>query len=865
MLDFEIEGVKFVEKFYIMQNTSFDALLGNDFFHKHFGNIDYDTDKFTFKKDKIEARISTTMTQKTANQLCTMFSTNSLPLTSQVETIIPPKHEMLLNCVLPVAKRKEYQCKFGEIKSTENLFSTHGCITSNGFTYLKTKGRQNLLVMNTTSKPVRVQRGTVIAHYIPTTPYEYCHKGEGTHIDLTTLMSTKTLQSLNNMKSTQDIEVTEPTGSDIHTEDTKSQTTGTDYTTAGGFRDIQPAEQIKDFTKEEIEQLFQQEGLKDLLPNIKKSAMHVPGEPTDEQIQRLLQLLAKRREIFSKDVKKPTHVKHYSVSIPHFGEPTVEKIRPYTAIEVEQWKKHVQQLMESGTVEYSNSPWRSASFLVKKPSGGYRFVTDYRKANLQVPKMHWPLVRVDSALSALGNATIVSSCDANSAYHQIPLRSETDKQWTSFAGPTCQLQYTTLPQGYRNSVSEYSKFTSVILGELQWQCCLTYLDDFLIWSENFDQHIKDLDRVFCRLEYYGVQLSPAKSVFCQKQLPYLGHVIEPGIGIKPNPKLVQAIADIPPPTTRKQLSTFLQKVSFYRKMIPTYNKLVSPLQNLMNTSTWPRTGMNKDQTECFETIKKCLTTTPILTIPDLTPNSNPFYVITDACKDGVAGILMQKKEDNKLHPIMYASRVTEKHEKERYTTYQLEMAAIVWSMEVFKPYLRHKSIPFTLRTDCRSLCWLMKSEASYATKWIWKISEFDFKVEYIKGSHNPADLPSRMPLDVQQGYFSEIPIEPLYCEKHNTLMQYIIDNVNSRIKNKLKDNEINTSTEHDLHQQISSLNTFQSVESIVLELQKKMKQIDKSSKVIKRAIKLSCQNTTQKQLQHQQIKKILHKNLKKRT
>ena len=260
--------------------------------------------------------------------------------------------------------------------------------------------------------------------------------------------------------------------------------------------------------------------------------MHIPGQPTNEQMDRLKQILAKRRAVFSTDTNKPIHVKHYTTTIPHNNKPTYERIRTYTAIEVQEWKKHVTQLLDSGTVEYSTSPWRSSSFLVKKPSGdGYRFVTDYRKANMmQVPRQHWPLVRVDAALSALGNAKVISSCDANAAYHQIPLGDESSKEFTSFVGPTCQLQYTTLPQGYKNSVSEYSKFTSTILGELQWQCCLTYLDDFLIWSADYDTHLEDLDKVFCRLEYYGVQLSPKKTLLCRKELPYLGHdVIEPGV------------------------------------------------------------------------------------------------------------------------------------------------------------------------------------------------------------------------------------------------------------------------------------------------------------------------------------------------
>ena len=175
------------------------------------------------------------------------------------------------------------------------------------------------------------------------------------------------------------------------------------------------------------------------MPNLELQDMAAPEPLTEAQLHQLKQLIAKRVKCWSVNDTKPVHVKHYSVKIPHDNNPCVERLRPYTAQEVQVWKDYVAELRNNGTVEDSTSPWRSASFLVKKPSGGFRFVTDYRKANAHVPRMHWPLIRIDSALSALGNASVISSMDANSAYHQIPLANESSKEWTSFAGPTCQL------------------------------------------------------------------------------------------------------------------------------------------------------------------------------------------------------------------------------------------------------------------------------------------------------------------------------------------------------------------------------------------------------------------------------------------
>ena len=136
---------------------------------------------------------------------------------------------------------------------------------------------------------------------------------------------------------------------------------------------------------------------------------------------------------------------------------------------------------------------------------------------------------------------------------------------------------------------------------------------------------------------------------------------------------------------------------------------------------------------------------------------------------------MQNGKDNTLHPISYISRMTDEKEKLRYTTYQLEMSAIVWALSVFKPYLRHKNVPFTLRTDCQSLCWLLKTDHDTTVKkWILQLTEFNFQIEYIKGKDNPADLLSRSPLPVPQGCFLEQPMEPLYSEDHDNLMSWII-------------------------------------------------------------------------------------------
>ena len=820
-LSFHIGHTMFTEKFYIMTKTTFDIILGAGFQHKHGTNLCFSRQVMTINKNKSTKKgVETPMFDK--NEIVRQECGYSLHTTEQI--VLEPDYQAYVETRLPKKMRQALCGKFGEIAQPPDLLSSSGCATARGFGYMNKGGQFMIKIMNATGEKVCIPKGTRVGIFTPKSETQFTPQGGGIAIEPTELREgTKTTQGDKDLdeKYTQWCHKmrTEQIHDEIYTKNADQHIQGKHVGTPDeqDTESIIPAKEMRDFTETELEEIFAQPGLKDL-PPFDPSAMSVPGTPTQEQMQRLKQLVAKRRNIFSTDESKPRLVKHYSVFIAHDGKPVVERIRPYTAEEVKVWKEYVQKLLDNGTVEYSDSPWRSASFLVRKPNGGFRFVTDYRKANAHVQKLHWPLMRIDSAISALGNANVISSADANQAYHQIPLADEESKKFTSFAGPTSQLQYRTLPQGYKNSVSEYTKFTSYILGNLLWECCLTYLDDFLIWSKDFDTHIEDLDKVFRRIEYYGVQFSPKKTLFCRKELPYLGFIVMPGKGMKANPKKVKAIVDLKKPTNKKELGTFLQSAGFYRKMIPLYNSLTAPLRNLYNEKRWPRGGMNEEQTQCWEDLRTCFLKEPILAIPDCSPHENPFYVFTDASKQGLGAILMQKGKDNKLHPVSYASRMTESKEKQRYNTYQLEMAAIIWALQVFKPYLRHKAVPFILKTDCKSLLWLMTTDHdTNIKKWIFTLAEFDFKIEYLKGTDNPADLLSRAPLPVPQGYFDEEPLENLYAKDHSEIMKFIVGCINKRNEGKnLEQIQMNSHEMiQDLHivtekERESSLNTYPS-------------------------------------------------------
>ena len=671
----------------------------------------------------------------------------AIPLHCSEEAIIEPYSEGIVYVQALNEESKKYDQKFGEVWSYVEHYSLLRGAT--GFNYLSQHRPQGYTVINPTADPIKIRKLQIVAEFYPT-----CAECYGSVFNIGDIGDETPPEPDPSVELKTNFATLGP---DVIEGINMPPCVGRDYTIDGGFREIIPAEMIADYSEDQIRQMFLKMGLSDLAlsPNKEK--------PKDcklsEDLENLFfQMQAKRQQVYSKNNANPIPVKHYTVAIPWKGEPRQSGLRAYSPEMIDIYKKELNPFIEAGVLIPSKSPWRSAVMLVIKPDGKtWRMVTDFRLANKQVQKRNWPLPRIDAALTAIAGAKFFSSVDQNNCYFQLPLSDSRSRDWATIQTPLGVYSYTRCPQGYINSQADLMRFMDLyVLAGISWKCCLAYSDDCIIWSQTGEQHIRDIDSVLCRIEYFGIQLKASKCEFFMPQLLFLGHEIS-NAGIRPSPKKTSAIQLLPLPQTSKDLKGFCAKVGYYRHNMKNLAEKLSPLTDLERKNcSWPHEYTMVEK-KAFEDVKKELCSEDtMLAVRDL---QYKLAVDPDGSKHGVGAILIQLSKPER--PIMYASRKLKESER-LYHSYAIEVLAVVFGITVYRPWIIFEE--FILRIDCVALRWLMTTDqSSMFIRWVMMICEYRFKILHRSGRlalH--VDYISRNPIH-EEGYYGEQSIEGLYC------------------------------------------------------------------------------------------------------
>ena len=225
------------------------------------------------------------------------------------------------------------------------------------------------------------------------------------------------------------------------------------------------------------------------------------------------------------------------------------------------------------------------------------------------------------------------------------------------------------------------------MGELNLKECLIFLDDILVFSETFKEHISRLEAVFSRLQQHDFKLKASKCELFKNRVTYLGHVVSSN-GVETDPDKLAALATWPEPDNVKTFRSFLGFTGYYRRFIKDYAKIVKPLNTLLighstcNTSD-PHSKKKKKkkssvlwqwgpaQQEAFNTLKVKLSSPPMLAYADF---KKPFILHTDASTDGLGAVLYQE-QDGLERVIAYASRGLRKSEW-NYPAHKLEFLCL---------------------------------------------------------------------------------------------------------------------------------------------------------------------------------------------
>ncbi len=417
----------------------------------------------------------------------------------------------------------------------------------------------------------------------------------------------------------------------------------------------------------------------------------------------------------------------------------VVRSRPYHL--PEHTKKVVQSeleaMLEMGVIEESHSDWASPIVLVPKTDGSVRFCVDYRKVNAVSKFDAYPMPRVDELLDRLGTARFYSTLDLTKGYWQIPL-SPLSKEKSAFTTPFGLHQFITLPFGLFGAPATFQRLMDKILRP-HTAYAAAYLDDIIIYSQDWQRHMVHLREVLRALRGAGLTANPKKCAIGRVEVRYLGFHLGHG-QVRPQIDKTAAIAACPRPKTKKEVRQFLGLAGYYRRFIPDYSELTSPLVTDLTKKEVPDTVPWTEQCQqAFTQVKAALCGRPLLHSPDF---SLPFLLQTDASDRGLGAVLTQEIKGEE-RPVLYISRKLSKRET-MYSTIEKECLAIRWAVLTLRYYLLGRE--FTLCSDHAPLQWLhrMKDTNARITRWYLALQPFKFKVIHRPGTQmTVADFLSR--------------------------------------------------------------------------------------------------------------------------
>ena len=462
-----------------------------------------------------------------------------------------------------------------------------------------------------------------------------------------------------------------------------------------------------------------------------------------QQILELKDLLREFEDCFAPNPMAPGTTDKVTHSI-DTGNATPIKAHParMSPPEQEVVKKTIDGMMEAGVIRPSRSPWSSRIVLARKKDGSPRFCVDYRRLNDATVKDSYPLPYQQDLMDNLANAKYFSTIDMASGYWQIPL-SEDAIQKTAFTSRFGLYEYLVMPYGLTNAPATFQRMMDLVLVGLTWVECLVYMDDIIIFSETWEEHLIRLKNVFERLREHKLVAKIQKCQFGRESIPYLGHIISIR-GTATDPEKVKAIQTIPIPKTVSEVRCILGIFGYYRKFIKNYADVAEPLTHLLKKKVvfeWTQACE-----EALKTLKIMMSEAPVLLRPDF---KKAFTLVCDASKVGIGAVLEQTGDDGEQHPVMYWSKTLKPAER-NYTTTERECLAIVEAVKNFRHYLY--GTRFTVVTDHHALEFMNSAPdlTGRLQRWAMRMAEYNFDIKYRKGKENAnADALSRLGHDIE--------------------------------------------------------------------------------------------------------------------
>ena len=490
---------------------------------------------------------------------------------------------------------------------------------------------------------------------------------------------------------------------------------------------------------------------------------------TPAQKETALKLLTEEADSFAKDDNEIGCIPDLQLDLDLEDQTPVQK--NYVAVPKPLYgevKAYIEDLLNRNFIKKSSSSYSSPVVCVRKRDQSLRLCVDFRALNKKTRPDRHPIPRIQETLDNIGGNSWFSVRDQGKAYHQ-GFRSPNSQPLTAFITPWGLYEWVRIPFGLSQALGAFQRFMENCLGELRDTVCIPYLDDIIIFSTTFEEHIKNMRKVLRRLREHGVKLKPRKCKLFERKVTFLGRVVsEEGYRLDPSSiKPVLALRDSPPKTVNevRKLMGFL---NYYRRYVKDFSRIAKPIYDLVKTPSQPLKDVQRDKSRkshnsqlpakhpvewtdshqsALNILIDSITNAPVMAYPDF---EKPFVLHTDASKDGLGAVLYQNQNDI-LRVVAYGSRSLSPAEKNYHLhSGKLEFLALKWAIcDQFRDYLYYAS-SFKVYTDNNPLTYVLSSAKLNATglRWIGELADFNFTIHYRPGKANiDADTLSRIPFN----------------------------------------------------------------------------------------------------------------------
>lgn len=415
-------------------------------------------------------------------------------------------------------------------------------------------------------------------------------------------------------------------------------------------------------------------------------------------------------------------------------------LNPTKAFQVEE---EIISMISRGIVTEHTGPWAAPVTMVRKKDGSWRFCVDYRLLNdITIADAH-PLPRIDTIIESLHGARLFTVLDLASGYWQIPM-DEKSREYASFVTQHGQYAPKVLPFGLKNAPSAFQRAMNHILKDHLGKICHVYIDDILIFSKTYEEHLAHVRIILDTLKAANLRAKLSKCDWFQKDVEYLGFRLT-GDGILPQDTKAQAIRDAAPPANRKEIRSFMGLANYYRRFVKNFAQIAKPINDLLKNDVpfqW-----DVAQQQAFDSIKQHLTNAIQLAFPSYGKDI-PFYLDTDASNDGQGAVLSQIIDDVE-RPLACWSSGWKTKDQMGYPAIDKELYTIMRALTHFRYMI--EGAKTIVRTDHQPLKPMIEREElppnALHARWISKIRSYDISVLYRPGRKNGnADGFSRHPV-----------------------------------------------------------------------------------------------------------------------